>query len=65
MVLLPIENLKCGQWNADDTGVYKMDYTTTMQPLKIKASSIPIWPTDRIVNIDTQTEKIKLMLKDR
>lgn len=57
----PIENLKCGQWNADDTGVYKMDYTTTMQPLKIKASSIPILPTDRIVNIDTQTEKIKLM----
>ena len=55
----PIEDLKCGQWNADDTGVYKMDYTTTMQPLKIKASSIPILPTERINNIDTQTEKIK------
>ena len=36
----PFEKLKCGQWIADDTGVYKLDYTSTMQPIKIKASPI-------------------------
>lgn len=56
----PINNLKCGQWTADDTGVYKMDYTATMQPIKIKACSHPILPMERLINIDTNIEKVKL-----
>lgn len=61
----PIEDLKCGQWNADDTGVYKMDYTPTMQPLKIKACPHPIIPVEIINNIDTSTEKVKLAFYKR
>lgn len=61
----PVENLKCGQWNADDTGVYKMDYTATMQPIKIKACPHPIIPVEIINNIDTSTEKVKLAFYKR
>ena len=56
----PFKDLKCGQWNADDTGVYKIDYTSTMQPIKIKACAHPIMPIERLINIDTNIEKVKL-----
>lgn len=61
----PLQELKCGQWNADDTGVYKIDYTSTMQPIKIKACPHPIIPTEIINNIDTNTEKVKLAFYKR
>lgn len=61
----PVQNLKCGQWNADDTGVYRMDYTATMQPIKIKACPHPIIPTEIINNIDTSTEKVKIAFYKR
>lgn len=61
----PLQGLKCGQWNADDTGVYKMDYTSTMQPIKIKACPHPILPIEIINNIDTNTEKVKLAFYKR
>lgn len=53
--------LKCGNWIADDTGVYKLEYNSAMEPIKVKASSIPILPIERIINIDTNTEKVKIM----
>ena len=56
----PHEQLNCGTWNADDTGIYKMDYNSIMQPIKIKACSHPIIPIERLINIDTNIEKIKL-----
>lgn len=56
----PYNQLNCGTWNADDTGIYKMDYNTIMQPIKIKACSHPIIPIERLINIDTNIEKIKL-----
>lgn len=61
----PLQGLKCGQWNADDTGVYKMDYTATMQPIKIKACPHPIVPIEIINNVDTNTEKVKLAFYKR
>lgn len=61
----PVQNLKCGQWIADDTGVYKTDYTTTLQPIKIKACPHPIIPVEIINNIDTNTEKVKLAFYKR
>lgn len=61
----PLENAKCGQWNADDTGVYRIDYTSTMQPIKIKACPHPIMPTEIINNIDTNIEKVKLAFYKR
>lgn len=56
----PYTQLDCGQWNADDTGVYKLDYNNMMQPIKIKACSHPIIPIERLINIDTNIEKVKL-----
>ena len=61
----PVENLKCGQWNADDTGVYKIDYTANLQTIKIKACPHPITPVEIINNIDTATEKVKLAFYKR
>lgn len=61
----PLENIKCGQWTADDTGVFKLDYTTTMQPIKIKACPHPILPIEIINNIDTNIEKVKIAFYKR
>ena len=61
----PINNIKTGQWNADDTGVYKMDYTAMMESIKIKACPHPILPVEIINNIDTNTEKVKLAFYKR
>ena len=56
----PYNQLNCGSWNADDTGIYKVDYNSLMQPIKIKACSHPIIPIERLINIDSNIEKIKL-----
>lgn len=61
----PIQELKCGQWNADDTGIYRIDYSATIQPIKIKACPHPIVPVEIINNIDTNTEKVKLAFYKR
>lgn len=61
----PVKNLKCGQWNADDTGVYKIDYNPTMPSTKIKACPHPIIPIEIINNIDTNTEKVKIAFYKR
>ena len=61
----PLQNIKCGKWIADDTGVYRLDYGPTLEPMKIKASSIPILPIQRLVNKEEQIEKVKIIfLKD-
>ena len=61
----PLQNIKCGKWIADDTGVYKLDYSPTLESIKIKASSIPILPIQRLVNKEEQVEKVKIIfLKD-
>jgi len=61
----PYTQLECGQWNADDTGVYKVDYNSLMQPLKIKACPHPVLPIEIINNIDTNIEKVKLAFYKR
>lgn len=61
----PYTQLECGQWNADDTGIYKVDYNSMVQPIKIKACSHPIIPIEIINNIDTNTEKVKLAFYKR
>ena len=62
---IPYSALNCGQWVANDTGVYKKDYNNNMQPIVIKASPIPVIPIERLINIDTNTEKVKIaFLKD-
>lgn len=61
----PAPKLKCGKWIADDTGVYKIEYGPTLENIKVKASSIPILPIQRLVNKEEQVEKVKIIfLKD-
>lgn len=55
----PLENLKCGEWIADDTGVYRW-VTNNYTPAKVMACPHPIMPIERLINVDTNVEKVKL-----
>jgi len=56
----PYPNLKCGKWLANEIGILKKDYSNSGQPIIIKASPIPVMPIERLVNIETNIEKVKL-----
>lgn len=56
----PIENLKCGKWECEDTGVTKGVMGAGMIPQTIVACPHPILPVERLINVDSETEKIKL-----
>ena len=56
----PIENLKCGKWECADTGITKSTMGAGMIPQIIVACTHPILPVERLINVDTETEKIKL-----
>ncbi len=54
----PLTALRCGAWEADDKGVRKEGAGT--------ACTHPIVPVERLYNLDTETEKLKLaFFKDR
>ena len=55
----PIEELKCGEWDCKDSGVSKVIFNN-YNPITIYACSHPILPVERLINIDTEVEKIKL-----
>lgn len=64
----PIEGLKTGEWRADDTGVYRINYDRSIMgnDTKVYACLHPIMPVERLVNADTGREKITLAFaKDR
>lgn len=52
--------LNCGRWRADDLGVVLNDVTAQGVPITIIACPHPIIPIERYINLDTDTEKIKL-----
>lgn len=56
----PINDLKCGKWECNDSGVTKTILGAGMIPQSIVACPHPILPVERLVNVDTETEKIKL-----
>ena len=56
----PIKNLKCGKWECQDTGISKSIMGAGMIPQRIIACSHPILPVERLINVDTETEKLKL-----
>lgn len=56
----PIENLKCGKWECVDAGVTKSSMSAGMIPTTIIACTHPILPVERLINVDSETEKIKL-----
>ena len=57
--------LKCGEWIANQTdGVYKNEFMKTGNELKMiknYASPIPIFIAERIVNIDENIEKVRIV----
>ena len=52
--------LECGDWIANDNGVWKEEKKSTNSPTIIKASAIPIMPVERSINVDTGIEKVKI-----
>lgn len=56
----PYPSMKTGEWEANDIEIFKHKYDTTMTPIKVKACSHPIIPIERLINLDTNLEKIKL-----
>lgn len=56
----PIEGLKCGKWECEDSGVTKSTMGAGMIPQTIIACPHPILPVERLINVDSETEKIKL-----
>ena len=56
----PYPSVRTGEWEANDVEIFKYKYDTTMTPIKVKACSHPIIPVERLINLDTNLEKIKL-----
>lgn len=56
----PIKDLKCGKWECVDAGVTKSTMGAGMIPTTIVACTHPILPVERLINVDSETEKIKL-----
>ena len=52
--------LNCGRWIANDLGVILSDITAQGVPITTTACPHPIMPVERFINIDTDTEKVKL-----
>ena len=52
--------LNCGKWVANDLGVVLNDVTAQGMPITATACPHPILPVERYINIDTDTEKVKL-----
>lgn len=54
----PLEALQCGEWEANDGGIRKM-----VGEYEVEACCHPIMPVERLVNIDTGTEKMRIAFK--
>lgn len=53
--------LKCKSYRCNDLGVVKTDYNQVlMQSVDTIVCSHPILPVERLINVDTNTEKVKL-----
>ena len=55
----PLENLKCGKWQALDIGI-KRTQLNNFEAQTIEACSHPIMPIERLINVENDLEKIKL-----
>lgn len=61
----PIKGLKSGEWVAEDAGIYRNQEKTNGETYKEYACSHPVIITERLCNIDSETEKLTLaFLKD-
>ncbi|HIZ77915.1 MAG TPA: DUF927 domain-containing protein [Firmicutes bacterium] len=61
----PLQGLKCGEWEATDSGIIKI-VGSGADLKRLVACPHPIIPIERLQNVETDTEKIKLSyFKDR
>ncbi len=56
----PLPGLHCGRWNATDLGVTRQELVNGCEAKTVVACPHPILPVERLTNLDTETEKIKL-----
>lgn len=56
--------LKCGEWMADDTGIYK-EHLLGNRIIRIEGCYHPIMPIAIMKNMETQREKVTLVYKRR
>ena len=56
----PLPGLYCGEWIATDLGVIRYERVNGQERRTLTACPHPILPIERLTNIDTETEKIKL-----
>lgn len=52
--------LQCGEWKANDLGIFMQKFDKNGMPLKIMACSHPILPVEILKNVDTSEERVKL-----
>lgn len=53
--------LKCKNYIANDLGIVKTDFNeVTMKTIDVSVCTHPILPVERLINIDTNIEKVKL-----
>lgn len=52
--------LNCGRYRATDTGVVLNDVSPSGMPITSVACPHPILPVERLVNIDSETEKLRI-----
>lgn len=58
----PYPEMNCGSWNATDEGIWKRDQTNPNLPV-MQACYHPILPLERLRNLETGEEKLKLAFK--
>ena len=56
----PLPGLHCGRWNATDLGITRQELVNGCEAKTVVACPHPILPVERLTNLDTETEKIKL-----
>ena len=55
----PIDNLEAGIWNTSNDGIWKIE-TRNYEPVKVMACQHPILPVERLKNVESGLEKVRL-----
>lgn len=58
----PIDNLDAGIWNASDDGIWKIE-NRNFEPVKVMACPHPILPVERLKNVESGLEKVRLSFR--
>ena len=58
----PIGNLDAGIWNASDDGIWRIE-TRNFEPVKVMACPHPILPIERLKNLESGLEKVRLSFR--